>query len=71
MNRDHPPCGACAKFVPAKTGTGHCTGFDRPAEADDRPCVLFVAAGSLEARNGAKSGQELLAEFRQRDSRKR
>lgn len=70
MNREHQPCGACSKFVPAKAGSGHCTGFDRPASTGDQPCVLFVAAGSLEARKGAKSGQELLAEFRQRDSRK-
>lgn len=70
MNRDHPPCGACAKFVPAKPGTGDCTGFDRPAQADDAPCVLFVLQGSREARLGAKSENELLAEFQRRDSRK-
>lgn len=70
MNREHLPCRACSKFVPAKAGSGHCTGFDRPAEADDRPCVLFVLQGSREARLGAKSEQELLAEFQRRDSRK-
>jgi hypothetical protein len=52
MNREHLPCSACFKFVPAKTGSGHCTGFDRPAEADDRPCVLFAEQGSWETRKG-------------------
>lgn len=66
MTREHPPCGACAKFVPAKAGTGDCTGFDRPAQADDAPCVLFVQQGSREARVAAKSSQELLAELQRR-----
>ncbi len=70
MNREHPPCGACAKFVPAQAGTGHCTDRDRTAEAEDTPCVLFVLQGSREARLGAKSEQELLQEFQRRDSRK-
>lgn len=50
MNRDHLPCSTCSKFVPAQTGTGHCTSFDRPAKEDDRPCVLFTAQGAWETR---------------------
>lgn len=70
MNRQHPPCSACAKFVPAQAGTGHCVDFDRPAREDDQPCVLFVMRGSREARAGAKSGQELLAEIAKKQQRK-
>lgn len=70
MNRTHPPCRCCAKFVPAKAGAGHCTGFDRPAEAEDQPCVPFTEQGSRHARVGAKSERELLAELQRRDSRK-
>lgn len=66
MNRERPPCGACAKFIPAKAGSGDCTGFDRPAQADDAPCVLFVQQGSREARVAAKNSQELLAELQRR-----
>lgn len=46
MTRTHPPCSTCAKFVPAKPGTGDCTDHDRPANADDPPCVLYLARGS-------------------------
>jgi hypothetical protein len=70
MNREHPPCSTCSRFIPAKTGAGHCEGFDRPAQATDQPCVLFVEQGSREARLGAKGDRELLAEFQRRDSRK-
>ncbi len=66
MNREPQPCSACSKFVPAKAGSGHCTGFDRPAQEDDAPCVLFVQQGSREARVGAKNSQELLAELQRR-----
>ncbi|ALK96992.1 hypothetical protein AB595_04815 [Massilia sp. WF1] len=52
MNRDHLPCRACAKFVPKP---GHCTGFDRPAEATDRPCVLFTEQGAWETRKGQRA----------------
>lgn len=65
MTREHPPCSACAKFV-----VDHCTGFDRPAAADDQPCVLFVQQGSREARVGAKNSQELLAEIAKKQQRK-
>jgi len=70
MNVTHPPCSTCAKFIPAQAGTGHCTEFDRPAREDDQPCVLFVMQGSREARVGAKSGQELLAEIAKKQQRK-
>ncbi len=66
MNREPQPCSACSKFVPAQAGSGHCTGFDRPAQADDSHCVLFVLQGSREARVGAKNSQELLAELQRR-----
>lgn len=66
MNRDHAPCQACAKFVPANAGSGHCTGLDRPAREDDQPCVLFVAQGSREARAAAKTEQERLTEMQRR-----
>jgi len=59
MTRDHPPCAACARFKAA-----HCDGFDRPAQADDAPCVLFVEQGSRAAR--AKSSREVLAELQRR-----
>ena len=64
MNREHQPCSACSKFVPGQVG--HCTGFDRPAAADDRSCVLFTQQGSRQARVGAKNSQELLAELQRR-----
>jgi len=41
MNREHPPCGTCAKYI-----ASHCEEFDRAAAADDQPCVLFLARGS-------------------------
>lgn len=45
MNREHPPCGACAKFA-----DDHCTGHDRPAKKDDQPCVLFTEPGTWATR---------------------
>lgn len=61
MSREHPPCGQCARFVPAKAGAGHCEGFDRPAQSTDQPCVLFNERGSWKARQVeglSKAGQK-------------
>lgn len=70
MTREYPPCSSCAKFVPAKAGTGCCTDFDRPANAEDQPCVLFLHRGTRSARMAARSSQELLAEMQRRETRK-
>jgi hypothetical protein len=70
MNREHPPCGTCSKFVPAQAGTGHCTGFDRPAREDDQPCALFLLTGSKEARVAVRSEHDLLAEIAKKQQRK-
>lgn len=76
MNRDHPPCRCCAKFLPTggqklhEDGPGYCEGHERDAHSTDSPCVLFLERGSREARMAAKSAGELVAELQRRDSKK-
>jgi hypothetical protein len=65
MNREHPPCSTCAKFTP-----GHCAGFDRPAQADDRPCVLFMERGTYDTAKAARSSAAIRAELQQREDKK-
>ena len=50
MNRDHQPCKSCSKFVPGKAETGYCTGYERAAQANDPPCVLFTEMGAWATR---------------------
>lgn len=65
MNREHPACGACTKFK-----DGHCADFDRPAAADDQPCVLFLHRGTRGARMAARTPQELVAEIERKQQSK-
>lgn len=67
MNRTHPPCGTCARFIPAKAGIGHCEVDGQPKQADEHPCPLYLEWGSREARLAAKSSRELLAELQRRN----
>lgn len=68
MNREPEPCGKCARFVPAKTGTGYCEGFERQAHSADIPwaCVLRLPQGSLAHRRATRSEQDVLAELQRR-----
>lgn len=70
MNREHPPCADCAKYVPATAVTGDCTDHDRPANVDDPSCVLFLARGSRSARLAARSPQELVTEIQRKQQSK-
>lgn len=46
MSRPPAPCSACARFVPTEAGTGQCTGYEKPRQADDtnEACPLFKRA---------------------------
>lgn len=74
MNRERPPCGQCARFIPDaqlrkhEDGPGYCAGYEQPAHSADiaQPCVLRMETGSKAHRRAARGNLELLAELQRR-----
>jgi hypothetical protein len=72
MNREHPPCGACAHFITAghaaavARGEGWCDAWEAYKPATGQIGALFLERGSRAAAEAAKSTRALLVEQRQR-----
>lgn len=64
MNREHQPCGMCARFpAPARKDegverTGYCEGWEKDVLSTDRPCVLFNERGAWQTRRAQQRAHD-------------